>query len=134
VIGDVETVVEPVVVLAGAAIRYCRTAISAMVRTARSDGIRPTPLLVELADVLERAAADVRTSAVGSASLRRGVDASLSRRDEVTAEEAAEMLLHTTTRNITDRCVRGTLPGRKIAGRWMVERAGVRDAVSRKAS
>jgi len=133
VIGDVETVVEPVVVLAGAAIRYCRTAISAMVRTARSDGIRPTPLLVELADVLERAAADVRTSAVGSASLRRGVDASLSRRDEVTAEEAAEML-HTTTRNITDRCVRGTLPGRKIAGRWMVERAGVRDAVSRKAS
>ena len=131
--GDVETVVEPVVVLAGAAIRYCRTAISAMVRTARSDGIRPTPLLVELADVLERAAADVRTSAVGSASLRRGVDASLSRRDEVTAEEAAEML-HTTTRNITDRCVRGTLPGRKIAGRWMVERAGVRDAVSRKAS
>jgi len=133
VIGDVETVVEPVVVLAGAAIRHCRTAINAMVRTARSDGIRPTPLLVELADVLERAAADVRTSAVGSASLRRGVDASLSRRDEVTAEEAAEML-HTTTRNITDRCVRGTLPGRKIAGRWMVERAGVRDAVSRKAS
>ncbi len=132
-IDDVETVVEPVVVLAGAAIRYCRTAISAMVRTARSDGIRPTPLLVELADVLERAAADVRTSAVGSPSLRRGVDASLSRRDEVTAEEAAEML-HTTTRNITDRCVRGTLPGRKIAGRWMVERAGVRDAVSRKAS
>ncbi len=131
--GDVETVVEPVVVLAGAAIRYCRTAINAMVRTARSDGIRPTPLLVELADVPERAAADVRTSAVGSASLRRGVDASLSRRDEVTAEEAAEML-HTTTRNITDRCVRGTLPGRKIAGRWMVERAGVRDAVSRKAS
>jgi len=57
------------------------------------------------------------------------VDASLSRRDEVTAE-----MLHTTTRNITDRCVRGTLPGRKIAGRWMVERAGVRDAVSRKAS
>ncbi len=132
-IGDVETVVEPVVVLAGAAIRYCRTAINAMVRTARSDGIRPTPLLVELADVLERAAADVRTSAVGSASLRRGVDASLSRRDEVTAEEAAEML-HTTTRNITDRCERGTLPGRKIAGRWMVERAGVCDAVSRKAS
>jgi hypothetical protein len=125
---------EPVVELRGAAIRYCRTAIDAMVRTGRSDGIRPSPLITEVADVLSRGADQtVRTSVAGSAFLRSGADLRSSSRDEITAKEAAEML-HTGTRNVTDRCARGSLPGRLVAGRWMVERAAVCAAVSRKAS
>jgi hypothetical protein len=118
------------VVLQGPALLYAERAVRLMIRAGRLDGIGPSPLLAELADVLERAAARV-TSAHGTPELPPKPVLSLSARDEIPVTEAAEMLC-TTTRNVTGRCVRGSLPGRKVAGRWLVERAGVCAAVSRK--
>lgn len=119
------------VLLGPRGLRVVRASMQTLQAALRRDGIGMPADALEVLAAVEAAVAHAGASAgCGSPAVPFAVVGGESALlDPVTTQEAARML-GTQARNVRDLCGRGSLPARKVGGRWFIERADVLERVA----
>lgn len=113
------------VLLSPADAGYLAEALDLFETLARQFGSRPTPQLLALRSALAAAAGASRSAAAASDFRAAGVGGASSERASYIDTNEAGRILGCTPGNARDLARRGTIPGIRAGGRWLLDAAAV---------